>query len=262
MRDFEHVIVITVLLCHLCRHPEIKEYTARRQNGFQHERRSTSNESWQDDHKGCLRFHNLPIVNNTLHKQGTMFPPVLSIDWFNPGRLSRFLLIGFINGAAAWFQKRLSIWTVAAITTAVLSVVEWGLERIAWGKSRTLDWENEVVVVTGGSSGLGRVIVDTYRMRGVRVAVLDVNAFEAESDEGMESLKFYQCDIGDMDAIQRVTQMVEKEVGNLFSLHWCPRIFSLVLIPRQVGHAHYTHQQCWHCEWQASSFARSAGHKA
>lgn len=191
-----------------------------------------------------------------------MFPPVLSIDWFNPGRLSRYVLIGFLSGFSVWLNVRLAPWKVSAIVSALVFVFEWILERIAWGKPRRLDWENEVVVVTGGSSGLGRVIADTYRMRGVRVAVLDVNAFEAESDEGMQSLKFYQCDVGDMDAIQRAMQMIEKEVSDLCSLYWCIVMFSLVLILPQVGHAHYTNQQCWNREWQASSLPRAAGHQA
>ena len=88
---------------------------------------------------------------------------------------------------------------------------------MTWGKSRTIEWAKEVVVITGGSSGLGRVIADTYRMRGVNVAVLDVNTFKAESEEGLENLRFFQCDIGDVAAVQKVKGMIEQEVGSLIS---------------------------------------------
>ncbi|GAB7337914.1 hypothetical protein MBLNU457_4302t1 [Dothideomycetes sp. NU457] len=147
-----------------------------------------------------------------------MFPPFPSIDWLIPGRFIRCSIIGFICGTTTvWFNLPLAPWQVSVLVGALIYILDDLLpslnERIAWGKARILDWENEVVVVTGGSSGLGRVIVDTYRMRGVRVAALDVNPFKAESDEGMESLKFYQCDVGDMDAVQRAMQMIERELG-------------------------------------------------
>lgn len=40
----------------------------------------------------------------------------------------------------------------------------------------TWDWESEVVVVTGGSSGIGATIVAKLARRNVRVIIFDMNA--------------------------------------------------------------------------------------
>jgi NADPH:quinone reductase-like Zn-dependent oxidoreductase len=51
------------------------------------------------------------------------------------------------------------------------------------------DWENgkEVVVVTGGSDGIGMMIVKMLAERGVRIAVLDVQGL---TYEGMLAVSF------------------------------------------------------------------------
>jgi len=147
-----------------------------------------------------------------------MFPPLLSID----GLLGRRAFLYFFCAAfTRTYFTSIKGWPLHHAAVAVLLSfamvlgLEKAYERITWGKSRTLDWAKEVVVITGGSSGLGRVIADTYLMRGVKVAVLDVNTFEVEDDKDMASLRFYQCDIGDVEAVQRVKKMIEQHVGSL-----------------------------------------------
>lgn len=58
-------------------------------------------------------------------------------------------------------------------------------ERITHGPARKVDWEKEVVVITGGGMGLGRNIAEMLLIakRGVKVAILDVK----EPDETMRS---------------------------------------------------------------------------
>lgn len=41
----------------------------------------------------------------------------------------------------------------------------------------SLNWEEQIVVVTGGANGVGRVLVETLLMRGVEVVVIDLVAF-------------------------------------------------------------------------------------
>lgn len=36
------------------------------------------------------------------------------------------------------------------------------------------DWDREIVVVTGGSDGIGKIVVQLLAERGIKVAVLDV----------------------------------------------------------------------------------------
>jgi hypothetical protein len=101
---------------------------------------------------------------------------------------------------------------------AVLSKVN---KRLAWGPPRKLDWEREVVVITGGASGLGKVIAEMYGMRGVSVAVLDVRVpdeEERERSEAMEHVRFYRCDVGRLEEVQRARGEIERDVRRTDSL--------------------------------------------
>ncbi len=50
--------------------------------------------------------------------------------------------------------------------------------------SDTYDWSKEIVVVTGGSDGIGKAIVKLLAEKGIKVAVLDVQdlTYEGEFD--------------------------------------------------------------------------------
>jgi len=57
--------------------------------------------------------------------------------------------------------------------------------RIAYGAPRKVDFAEEVIVVTGGASGLGLVLAEVYGMRGCNVAVLDVKELEDAEAKGI-----------------------------------------------------------------------------
>jgi hypothetical protein len=90
-------------------------------------------------------------------------------------------------------------------------------KRLAWGPPRKLDWEREVVVITGGASGLGKVIAEMYGMRGVSVAVLDVRVPEEKESEALESVRFYKCDVGSLEEVQRARDRIEEDVRRFSS---------------------------------------------
>jgi hypothetical protein len=88
-------------------------------------------------------------------------------------------------------------------------------KRLAWGPPRKLDWEREVVVITGGASGLGKVIAEMYGMRGVSVAALDVRVPEEkgrEESEALECVRFYKCDVSRLEEVQRAKGEIERDV--------------------------------------------------
>ena len=72
-----------------------------------------------------------------------------------------------------------------------------------------MEWEKEVVVITGGTSGLGRLVAEVFGRRGVSVAVLDVKAPEGEEEEGW---RWYECDVGRKGEVERVKGAVERDV--------------------------------------------------
>lgn len=83
-------------------------------------------------------------------------------------------------------------------------------KRLAFGKKRGFDWTEEVVVITGGSSGLGLLIAETYGMRGVSVAILDVR--EPEGGEA-RNVSFYKCDVGDKKQVAAAAKEIERDLG-------------------------------------------------
>jgi NAD(P)-dependent dehydrogenase (short-subunit alcohol dehydrogenase family) len=88
----------------------------------------------------------------------------------------------------------------------VLSVFN---HRIAYGVPREVDFEEEVVLITGGASGLGRLIADFYAMRGASVAVLDV---KKPDDDEMMGIRYYQCDVGDRKQVELSVAKIKEDV--------------------------------------------------
>ncbi|KAJ5364309.1 uncharacterized protein N7496_010022 [Penicillium cataractarum] len=87
--------------------------------------------------------------------------------------------------------------------------------RVAHGLPRTVDFANEVVLVTGGASGLGLLVAQMYAMKGASVAVLDIRDIGAkEQDEVFgEDVQYFRCDVGDRRALEGVRGEIENELG-------------------------------------------------
>jgi NAD(P)-dependent dehydrogenase (short-subunit alcohol dehydrogenase family) len=100
----------------------------------------------------------------------------------------------------------------------VVAGLKWLDYRITHGKPRKMDWENEVVVVTGGGSGLGRVIAEMYAIRGISTAILDIKEADPEAidliDGGNGSLQWFWCDVSDKDGVDIVMDVIRQKMGN------------------------------------------------
>jgi len=70
----------------------------------------------------------------------------------------------------------------------------------------------DVVVVTGGSSGLGSLVAEIFALKGISVAVVDVKKPQME---GNYALTYYECDVSDPQAVHRVAQQIQQEVRTL-----------------------------------------------
>lgn len=84
-------------------------------------------------------------------------------------------------------------------------------QRWAYGPPRKVKLLDEVVVVTGGMTGLGRCIAEIYAMKGVGVAVLDVNVKEEGENEGV---RWYKCDVGNPSMVQETWSRINDDVGS------------------------------------------------
>ena len=85
--------------------------------------------------------------------------------------------------------------------------------RLAYGPARKTRSLCEIVVITGGSSGLGRCLTEIFALKGLGVAVLDVNVEEEGTKEGV---RWYKCDVGNREMVDKVWKRVVDDVGNVF----------------------------------------------
>lgn len=156
-------------------------------------------------------------------------------SWFAPLSVDLILKVlntTFLHPFVAWiiplcFRAQTVKWDappmVASIAWATLLTLFWmaGVvnQRVAHGLPRDVDLGEEVIVVTGGASGLGLLVAEVYGMRGASVAVLDVRDMENTEARGVT---YYKCDVGDKAQVAKVAAEIEKD-ASFFS--FCSSIF-------------------------------------
>lgn len=69
--------------------------------------------------------------------------------------------------------------------------------------------ETDVVVITGGSGGLGRALVSYLKEVGARTAILDV----VDSDLTNEFVRFYHCDVSNISHLKSCQAKIEVDLG-------------------------------------------------
>ncbi|KAI4594163.1 hypothetical protein KJ359_008705 [Pestalotiopsis sp. 9143b] len=80
-------------------------------------------------------------------------------------------------------------------------------------KSRGWDWPQEIAVVTGGCSGIGKDIVENLTSMGVRVAILDIQPLP-KSMESDARIRFYQCDVTSSQSIAEAGDGIRRDLGH------------------------------------------------
>ncbi|EEP76007.1 conserved hypothetical protein [Uncinocarpus reesii 1704] len=76
--------------------------------------------------------------------------------------------------------------------------------------SDTYNWNAEVAVVTGGSDGIGQKIALLLAARGVKVAILDIQAPKYDTPANVQ---FYPCNICSQEEIASAAQSIRDEMG-------------------------------------------------
>ncbi|KAF9534682.1 retinal short-chain dehydrogenase/reductase [Crepidotus variabilis] len=76
-------------------------------------------------------------------------------------------------------------------------------------RPRPLDWSDQIVILTGGSSGIGELLANTLAVRSVTVVVLDVKPIVTEN----YNIEYYKCDVSKWEEVEVVAKRVLEEVG-------------------------------------------------
>jgi len=105
----------------------------------------------------------------------------------------------FFIFSVAWF-----IFTFALWLARYLSVI--------WrnGSPARIEWDDQVVLVTGGASGIGALLATTLALRSVQVVVLDTKKCEFDND----NIYSFVCDISDPSQIEAVLPLIIHQVGH------------------------------------------------
>lgn len=156
-----------------------------------------------------------------------MATPRRKEPWYSPVSVDMLLRVGNItifHPFIAWliplcFRAEHHAWgtkpMIISIVWATIVTLFWMgnliSQRIAFGMHREVDLSEEVIVITGGASGLGLLIAEVYGMRGATVAVLDiVDSLENPEARGVT---YYKCDVSDKKQIQNVANEIERDVS-------------------------------------------------
>jgi NAD(P)-dependent dehydrogenase (short-subunit alcohol dehydrogenase family) len=86
-------------------------------------------------------------------------------------------------------------------------------------------FEDKVVVVTGGASGIGAAVADGFAREGAQVAVLDIKFSAAERSFG--SVRKYRCDVGDEPAVEATFDKVTADLGPVDVVVHCAAVLGL-----------------------------------
>ncbi|KAF2834795.1 NAD(P)-binding protein [Patellaria atrata CBS 101060] len=99
-----------------------------------------------------------------------------------------------------------------AIIGFIKEVSEW-LDRGVMNNwvEDTYDWNKELVVVTGGSDGIGAYIVKLLSENGIEVCILDIQEPKYDLPP---NIHFYNCDLATPTAIASTASQIRTEQGN------------------------------------------------
>jgi NAD(P)-dependent dehydrogenase (short-subunit alcohol dehydrogenase family) len=74
----------------------------------------------------------------------------------------------------------------------------------------SVDWGEQIVLITGGASGVGELLANTLAVRNVAVVVLDVKPIVTEN----YNITYYKCDVTKLEEVEAVAKKVIEEIGH------------------------------------------------
>ncbi|KAL7938356.1 NAD(P)-binding protein [Trichoderma chlorosporum] len=85
-----------------------------------------------------------------------------------------------------------------------------------WVSDKTWNWDEEIVVVTGGSDGIGASICKQLLARNprTRIVVVDYAPMRWQAKQEEARLSYYQCDLSDTSALRSTCERIRSEVGH------------------------------------------------
>ncbi|KZF25258.1 short chain dehydrogenase/reductase [Xylona heveae TC161] len=165
----------------------------------------SSSSSGNENGARKLWYHHLTVDLLVRVAENTFLHPFAA--WMIP--------LGLRAQATPYTYTSMQVAIIYAILITLRSLFLLVDKRVAYGAPRHVDLSREVIVITGGASGVGLLIAEVYGLRGASVAVLDVRELDATQLMVMESknIHYYTCDIGDRAQVVAAKAKIEKDLG-------------------------------------------------
>lgn len=77
------------------------------------------------------------------------------------------------------------------------------------------DPTRDIVLITGGGSGLGKEIAAKFKSTGATVIVFDIGVPEEDSENYVDGVIYLQCDVSNHDAIMAQAEFIKKNIGTV-----------------------------------------------
>ncbi|PHH60419.1 hypothetical protein CDD82_2299 [Ophiocordyceps australis] len=142
--------------------------------------------------------------------------PAAGLVWWQPLYIRLLTRLGAQQ--ASGVRSRVTLLAGVSVVLAVARHVK-RLKANNWTQDKTWDWDHEIVVVTGGSSGIGERMTQQLLARNAktRIAVVDFKPLTwtpPEADVASGRLRVYQCDVGDAAALRETCRSIRQDLGD------------------------------------------------
>ncbi|KAL4881902.1 hypothetical protein BJY04DRAFT_227669 [Aspergillus karnatakaensis] len=103
---------------------------------------------------------------------------------------------------------------LTAAASVLLWVSDWLSMKVRnnWVLDRSWNWNKELVVVTGGSGGIGAGVAQRLAAKGARVVVIDIIPLTYEPEN--KRILYYKCDLSNEREMATVCEKIRSELGN------------------------------------------------
>jgi len=142
-----------------------------------------------------------------------LFVKVLAHTVFSPF-FTVFIPIFYIFQGTKYTDPIIVYSSVYCVAVSLFWGIQWlstlyrNQGSLLYGPGR-FDWGDQIVLITGGASGIGELLANTLAVRNVNVVVLDVNPIETDN----YNIAYYKCDVSKWDEVEAVSKKVIEEIG-------------------------------------------------
>ncbi|PKS08182.1 hypothetical protein jhhlp_005458 [Lomentospora prolificans] len=159
----------------------------------------------------------IDVVGRVLRK--SVLNPALAIPLALAIRLGFPGTLGSNSGETLRNLERARRWLYALAACSILLNTTDFLNRQLhnnWTAKSEWDWDNrEIIVITGGSSGIGATLAQQLldRNPNTRIVIVDFAPLGWEPPKGSR-VHYYQCDLSDSSRLRAVCEKIREDVGH------------------------------------------------